>query len=469
MRFSIVRIAGTLLTLAASGCSVFTANNSELLDARKQLASGNADAALAAIAPDERDDLPAILDRAVILQMQGKAMESNAEFDRAISQIRDYEARALVSATEVGSGTGSVLINDKVLEYQGEGFEKVLVHSCKARNYLMLGDVEAARVEIRNANMRQDEERQKNEEAIAKAKEEGKEKYEETEIDKQFAGAQEALGRLDNVYQNPFATYLSGVVYELNGEPGDAFIDYKKAYEMVPNPLVGSDLGRLGTKLHREDEIAGLGVTPPAGEAGEPGNTLIFVDNGFAPERVEIKFPLPGPGTILTAAVPMTQPVPSNLVEAEVVGPQGETLGRTQMLVDVEAMSVRNLKDHYPAILTRQAVRLAAKAAAGKVAEQQLGAGAILLTSAFNAVTEQADLRGWYALPRSIHVARVTLPADQQEVTLRLLDANGQSLQEVTAPVISASGSPLRLASIRYMDGQVIAAAPPTVQVTEAH
>lgn len=468
MKLSIVRAAGVLLTLVASGCSVFTANNSELLDARKQLASGNPDEALAAIAPDERDDLPAILDRAVILQMQGKAMESNAEFDRAITQVRDYEARALVSATEVGAGAGSVVINDKALEYQGEGFEKVLMHSCKARNYLMLGDVEAARVEIRNANMRQDEERKKNEEAIAKAKEENENTY-SSAIDTQFSGAQAALSRIDNVYQNPFATYLSGVVYELNGEPGDAFIDYKKAYEMVPNPLVAADLARLATKLKREDEIAGLGVSPSAGDAREPGNTLIFVDNGFAPERVEVKVPLPGPGTVLTAAVPMTQPVPSNLAEAEVVGPQGETLGQTQMLVDVEAMSVRNLKDQYPAILTRQAVRLAAKAAAGMVAEQQLGAGAILLTSAFNAVTEQADLRGWYALPRSIHVARVKLPADQQEVTLRLLDANGQTLQEVTAPVISAQGSPLRVASIRYMDGQVIAAAPPAVQVTEAH
>lgn len=458
----VVWATAAVLSLLATGCSTFTANNSELLDARKQLASGNADGALAAVAPDERDDLPAILDRAVILQAQGKASESNAEFDRAIGQVRDYEARATVSATEVGTGAGSLMLNDKTLEYQGEGFEKVLMHSLKARNYLMLGDAEAARVEIRNANMRQDEERKKNEDAIAKAKEEGQGKYEDSEIDKQFAGSQAALSRLDNVYQNPFATYLSGVVYELNGESGDAFIDYKQAYEMVPNPLVGADLARVAAKLHREDELAGLSVPPPAGTAG---NALIFVDNGFAPERVEVKFPLPGPGTILTAAVPMTQPVPTNLAEAEVLGEHGETLGRTQMLVDVEAMSVRNLKDHYPAILTRQAVRLAAKAVAGKVAENQLGVGGLLLSSAFNAVTEQADLRGWYALPRSVHVARVSLPPDQKEVTLRLLDDSGQTLKDVTVPVIAAPSSSLRVAAIRYVDGQVIAAASPTIQV----
>jgi hypothetical protein len=462
-------IALAAAVAAFSGCSTITANNAELLAARQGLASGDTEAALAAVSPDERDDLPAILDRAVILQTQGRCMESNAEFDRAIQQVRDYEARALVSGTEVGAGAGSLLLNDKVLEYQGEGFEKVLMHSLKARNYLMLGDAEAARVEMRNANMRQDEERKRNEAAIEEAQKEGEGKYEASEIDKQFANAQAALSRLDNVYQNPFATYLSGVVYELNGEPGDAFIDYKLAYQMVPNPLVGADLARLAVKLHRVDELAEVGVSAPV-EAAEQagGNTLIFIDNGLAPERVEVKFPLPGPGTVLFAAVPMTQPVGSSLAEAEVVDADGQVVGHTQMLVDVEAMSVRNLKDQYPAILTRQAVRLAAKAAAGAVAENQLGAAGLLLTSAVNAVTEQADLRGWYALPRSIHLARVNLPPDQSEVTLRLLDASGQPLQEVPVPVVTAGNSPLRIAAIRYIDGQVIASAPPAVQFGEA-
>ncbi|MEO8604704.1 MAG: hypothetical protein ABI629_19200 [bacterium] len=446
------------------GCGTLTANNTELLKARQQLASGNADAALAEVAVDERDDLPAILDRAMILQAQGKPVESNAEFDRAIQCVHDYEARAVLSATAAGTGAGSLMLNDKVLEYQGDGFEKVLMHGFKARNYLMLGDPESARVEIRNANMRQDEERKKNQEAIDEAKKEGEGKYAPSEIDKQFGASQAALSRLDNVYQNPFATYLSGVVYEVNGEPGDAFIDYKQAYEMVPNPLVGADLTRLAKQLGREDELPAGGVGAVA-DGAAPGNVLVFLDNGLAPERVQIKFPLPGPGTVLFAAVPMTQPVSTNVTEADVVGANGEVLGHTQMLVDVEAMSVRSLHDHYPGILTRQAIRLATRAAAGAVAQQQLGAAGLLLTTTFNAIAEQADLRAWYTLPRSVHVARINLPADQQQLTLRLLDGSGSTVREVAVPVISPAGASLRVASLRYVDGQVIAAGQPPLQI----
>ena len=124
-------------------------------------------------------------------------------------------------------------------------------------------------------------------------------------------------------------------------------------------------------------------------------------------------------------------------------------------MVDIEAMEVRNLRDQYPAILVRQAIRLGAKAAAANVAKNELGAGGVLLTAVFNAVTEQADLRAWYALPRSIHVARVNLPPGEKEVRLRLLDPSGQPIREVTAPVVAAD-SHLRVVSARYIQGQVL-------------
>lgn len=116
-----------MLTLVASGCGILTANNRELLNAQVRLQAGDAHGALAAL--DRRDDLPAKLDRATILADMGRARESNAEFDRALAQIRTYEGRAVVSATEVGLGTTSLVVNDKALEYRGEGYEKVLLHT----------------------------------------------------------------------------------------------------------------------------------------------------------------------------------------------------------------------------------------------------------------------------------------------------------------------------------------------------
>jgi hypothetical protein len=458
-------VALALSTSLLAGCA---ANNREMVRAQNSMMSGDPNAALKEL--EKRDDLCAKLDRAVYKGTLGNAAGSNAEFDRAILQIREYESRATVSAGEQGRNVASVLVNDTVREYQGEGFEKVMVHTFKARNYLLLGDVEAARVEMRNANMRQDEERKRHQDAIDAAKSESQEAHFDlnsvsSDIDARFADSQAILQRLNNVYQNPFSTYLSGVVYELSGERDDAFIDYRKAYEMVPNPLIGADLARLGAKLKRKAEIKKVGLT--LGDAKAPvGNTLVLIDNGFAPQKVEIKFPIPTGHAVAFAALPITRPVPTNLGEVEVLGPRGEVLGRSQIMVDIEAMAVRNLRDAYPGIVLRQVLRAGVKGAAAEIATREAakkgpleGAVVGIVMGTFNAATESADLRGWYALPRSIHVARVTLPADANEVRLRMLSPGDTPMSEVTAPVVTTK-SGLKIVSGRYINGQTFFTVP---------
>src|SRR5437764_377136 len=83
------------------------------------------------------------------------------------------------------------------------------------------------------------QERKRHQEAIDKAKKDGEAAKLDfaklsQQIDQQFAGSSAILQRLDNIYQNPFATYLSAVVYELNGEPDQAFVDLKNTYQAFP-------------------------------------------------------------------------------------------------------------------------------------------------------------------------------------------------------------------------------------------
>jgi len=449
------------VALATAGCGVLTANNKELTRADAMLAGGDAEAALAALGT--RNDLPGRLQRATILASMGDATASNQEFDLAIADIRKFEERATLSATEGVLGLGSLVVNDKTMEYQGQGYEKVLVHTLKARNYLLLGDEEAARVEIRNSNMRQDEERERHRKAIEAAAEEAETRKVDlsglsAEIDRTFEPSAAILQRLDNVYQNPFATYVSGIVYELNGEPDDAFIDYRKAYEMVPNGVIAADLARLGATTRRGAELRRIGLTAPAARTA-PGDTLVIIDNGLAPERRELKFPLPGPKTVLFAAVPITHPVPTNMREAEILAEDGTVLGRTEVMVDVEAMSVRNLRDLYPGILVRQLIRLAGKAVAGKTAADELGWAGVLLSSTANAITEQADLRAWYGLPRSIHVARVRAEGAER-IGVRILDWNDRPIQETEVP-LAAGTRTMKVVNLRYLNGRVMVAVPP--------
>jgi len=459
MTISRHRLASSVLVLAGTaGCSVLLPNNRAALQARAAVVAGDANAALAAL--EGGTDLPARLDRATILADMGRPQESNAEFDRALDLIRRYEERATVSATETARGAGSVLVNDKTLEYQGEGFEKVLLHALKARNYLLLGDEEAARVEIRNANLRQDEERRRHAEEIERARKDAKEleldwSKLEPQIDQRFMAAADALRRLDNVYQNPFASYLSAVVYEANGEPDLAFVDYKLAYGMVPNRLTTTDLVRVAIRENRRDEVTRLGVAVPRKPPAAPGNTLVIVDEGFAPRRDEVKFPLPSPGGLLFVAVPISTTVPSDFGSVEVHDAAGKLLGTSEPMVDIEAMSVRNLRDRYPAILVRQLIRLVAKGVMADEARRQMGNAGVVLATVFNAVTEQADLRAWYALPRAIHVARVQTAADADRVGVRVLDRNGGAVHDAEVP-LATTRSGLKLGLLRYLPGRAI-------------
>ncbi len=458
-----------LCGLVAAGCGgVLTANNSENLRAQEAVSAGDPASALRALA--NRNDLPGRLDRAVILGEMGRPRESNVEFDGALQLIRDFESRARISAQETARGASSLLVNDKTLEYQGSGYEKVLIHALKARNYLILGQAEEARVEIRNANMRQDEERKAHQKDIAATQADAKNNHLDmhaidAEINRQFGAQSSIITRVSSAYQNPFATYLSGVVYEANDEPGDAFVDYKNAYRIVPSPLIAGEIGRLSQRLNRRDESAALGITVPKGKAVAAGNTLVIVDNGFAPRRRELKFPLPTPQTALFVAVPLTDPVPTDLGEVEVLDATGATIGKTEMLVDIEALSVRDLHDRYPGILVRQFIRAAAKEGGALAAQKAAGnnTAAVLAagigTSLMNAVTEQADLRTWYALPRSVHVAHVTTPPGETEATLRLLDGGGRLLRDVKVPIASPPGK-LKLVVVRYVDGRVLVQTP---------
>lgn len=314
---------------------------------------------------------------------------------------------------------------------------------------------------MKNANMRQDEERRRHRDEIQRGNAPSGVDARQLggEIDRQFGPYEGVIGRVGSAYQNPFATYLSGVVYELNGELDDALIDYREAYRMAPNAVVGTDFARLAKALHRDDALEDLKLRPASGPPPPAGNTLVLVDDGFAPRRVELKFPIPEPHTVLFVAVPMSQPVPSDLRETQVVGADGAVVGDTRVLVDVEAIAMRNLRDRYPAILARQAARVAGKAAAAWAAEDNLGTGGFLLTTAFNAITEQADLRGWYALPRAIQVARVALPEGATEVRLRFLGAGGGLTRELTAPVVRVTPH-MNLVVVRYLNGNVTASAP---------
>ncbi|MBP1649611.1 MAG: hypothetical protein H6Q30_3056, partial [Bacteroidetes bacterium] len=120
--------------------------------------------------------------------------ESNEMFLEAERKMEELYTKSI--STEAAAA----LLNDNLLPYEGEDFEKVLVNLFLALNFAQMGEIEEALVEARKVDL--------------KLKEYSKH-YEEKNTYKQDA----------------FARYVMGALYEAGGEMNDAFISYQKAYE----------------------------------------------------------------------------------------------------------------------------------------------------------------------------------------------------------------------------------------------
>lgn len=414
------------LLFVCSGCSSLENYTITAAPARAAIVSGDFQTALL-IFPENsakgRNEILTRLERATILQNQGLFEESSLEFEKAVNRMRESEERAVISATRTAAQTGTLIVNEQVMPYEGADFEKIMLHALNAVNYLMRGDLEGARVEVRRAYRRQEElaavHEKKLEEARRKTEsarwKESLEQADKTEYD----SLNEKSSTVLSVYHNAFASYVSALVYELNNEPDEAYIDMKKAYQAYPSSrAVQADLIRLSRKLgFREDTEQwerAFGVPEPV----SPGGVDVFVlfCHGLAPFKEPLSLPIPIHNGFVFASMPLYRFTPSEISGALVRGGSVET--GTSTVCDIDAMAARNLMDDFPVLFVKQIARSYLKAQAVRsMAREHGGAGAFLGTL-FSAVTEQADLRTWSTLPKQIQVARLFAPRSVSEITI---------------------------------------------------
>lgn len=346
---------------------------------------------------DSRNRFLYALDRGVIAHTDGRVEESNRAFARAEEYAEELRT------TDVSDVAVSFLVNDYAIEYKGEDFEKVLIHPFKALNYLALGEPQEALVECRALNNRLVE---------------INEKYEQS-----------------NVYnEDAFARYLSGIIYESEGNLNDALVDYRLAataflkYEdsygtPFPASLRSSLLraseaqGREG--LHDEYGKRWPEVTwIPYREMREMGEVVLVLENGQAPVKEENRFDLMTEDEIFSFAFPSYRALPVAVAYGTV-----RTRGRsapTELVEDVAAIAIKDLKDRYHRVVAKELVRLAAKhASVEAMKEKNTILGYIL--NFVNSANEHADLRSWETLPANFQIARLPVePGHYPNIYLEL-------------------------------------------------
>ncbi len=345
---------------------------------------------------DSLDQLLYLFDRATALHQAGDYDGSNKDFAAAdkMSEIKDYTSLSREAAT--------LVTNDKIIQYKGEDFEKVLISQYLALNYLMMHKYEDALVECRRVNQK-----------LHMMISQGKRKYK----------------------LNPMASYVSALMWEDQREWNDAYVDYQAVYALIPEmSYLGEDLYRLAWINNITEDMekwtAQFHLTAEdrkrIRDTSKQPEIVVIVENGRSPEKQ------PNPAwKALPKYFPRYNPVAFTEVSVN-----GQVRGRSQLLFNVEKTAIENLDEKFAGLLAKRIGGVVAKEVladqVGKRTDPLLGA---LFSFGMHAM-DQADLRSWLTLPKDFQVFRVRVPlAPSYTVQIRPKNDGGGDAQSASGVV----------------------------------
>ncbi len=389
--------------------------------------------------PEGKNKLLYNLNRGTIEALLGNYEQSNIYFNTADNLIEDYQKSPATQAL-------ALISNQMNTPYQGEDFEKVMIHYYKAINYLQLKQKDEALVECRKINLR-------------------------------IQQLNDKYSKKNRYSVDAFSLNLMGIIYESDKDYNNAFIAYRNAAEAYENSYVGQfgidipiqlkkDLIHSAYKTGFEDEGKRYEEKYNLKFEARPANNgdlVFFWNNGLGPVKSEnsINFSVvKGQGGYVTFANPelgMSFPFPlpanennegqgglSDLEFVRVAFPKyverkpyfkSASLSYNnknyplEIAENINKIAFKTLDDRMLRELSNSLLRLATKKAAEYTARNQnqdLGA----LVGVVNAITEKADTRNWQTLPYSICYSRISLPPGKQEIKWNAQAFDGRSIKE---------------------------------------
>ena len=378
---------GFVLSTLLVSCATY---QGKVEGARRALLHHDYQKALTELAPlaekQDGDQLVYLLDYAVSQQLAGDLKGSNQTFLKAerLSEAVDYQSVSRIA--------GSLALNEEMVQYKGDTFEKVFINAFLAMNFLEMGDLDSALVEARRIN----------------------EKYQKYRADEEKSYA-----------LNPFSKYLSAIIWEANGSYDDAYIAYNDAYKIDPSiPSIGEDLIRSAKLARRTDAYNQWKkkfpqvVEDPQWYDNSKGEVILLYQQGWGPRKVT---------TQNQYRFPVLMPVRSQTQAAQIqVGNQQKS---TSMIYDVQTAAIKTLNEDQGILVAKRVAGLATKAVLADQVRQKDDLLGSLVWIALN-VADRADLRQWSTLPQSIQIARVRLEPGMYQADIQGIGSSGQSTGE---------------------------------------
>lgn len=397
-------VVSFIFTLALLGCGV--SYEKAAIKSWDLMKNGKIDEALGIYEKEvtaKNDRLLRLMDEGILLRVGGRYQESNQKFFEA---SRIIEMAGYISAPEQ---VVTVLTNEKQQVYQGEDFEKVLIHVYLALNFIALKQWDEALVEARKVN-----------EILYKMISEAKRPYE----------------------LNAFAKYAGGLLFEKDGEENDAFISYRQTLEVEPaleNSFLSirQDLLRLTKKMGfgQEFDEYKKKYNDKDWEAAKEsldkknGFAVLLFESGKSPRKFssrEQHTKTGRGGTLVEVVLPVAYyKERSSRIQAAKLIIQGKE-EKTVALNDIGSTAVKHLKDRMGRAIAKALLTAAVKTGIAVGVGKATGSTELgLLTGLALMLASEADTRSWLLLPEKLQIAKISLPSGTYSGEIQYLDMYG--------------------------------------------
>lgn len=388
------------------------------------------------------------LEQGTLALDQGDYDKAVTEFSSAERLVEEQQNESILAGGAKKTGgwlLGTILGQEEMFAYEGEGWEQVLMLNYKSIAYLLQGKRQAYNV-TRRAIDWQNIQKKAFDQKLREEKEEASEELNKQESNKEetakedtqnqavkeglaaaFAPMEAKATTVPSAYVNPFGFYVAGMVQEFESYNDrslrdNARISYEKALELNPDSNV---LKQAVKDLAKPQAPSGTRLVH------------IVVADGFVPEKKVLTYTVQASSYVIPLKMPIYEPVKSKVYRIEVRSTSGTRLATLSPVADVEAICLRQQLDVQPLLTMRAMSSFVVTATAEAAAQQSQGIGGILLKGLSNIrkQTSAPDTRSWMSLPATMQAARLHLRKGISKLRIDTYAKNGKKLSSKTVKI----------------------------------
>ncbi|WP_392561358.1 hypothetical protein RHO12_09340 [Orbus sturtevantii] len=415
IQFIYIILISSVLSML-TGCSIFFGYSANLDQYEQQLINNNCDYTIIEEQINS-DPLLWTLNGGSLARQCHDYKKSIEYLDLAETIFKQQELALAVSS--VGNSIGSVLINNNINDYQGENYEKIMMNVYKGLNFMSLDDFSNARVEFNRALDRQ----RRASEFFAKEINEAYTKYNRSPYMQEIREPinpnekiQAYRGDItpDIIYPNfinPFATYISGLFFYLDGDYSKARDLFKQTARMLPKQQqIKADLALTEQRSLRQQHYAWL-IYENGQSMIKRSFTYHFPSYLFTDKIVTSDVNLP---TIYKRS----SSYPYLLLNQQ----------KTTEIASMDNIIQIEFNKKLPAIITEAMLNMIAKSVLQYSLEKNLEQyGGKWWGLLYQLATDTADVRQWRAMPKNFQIARTVI----KDQNLTIYQPNGTVLAKI--------------------------------------